>query len=137
MRPSTRRLLATLRAEHGEAVVRALVDDIRASPDAAVRAARAPPPARPADPAVVAVTALLAPFSAKSGEKARMLAAHLEKLVGRPLPVRARGLPATVRALRAHLSDDDIRDGAFSLRVTLQGAKAYRNQTDQDDPHES
>jgi hypothetical protein len=137
MRPSTRRTLATLLAQQGEAVVRALIEDIRESADAALWAALAPRTGKPADPAVAAVTALLAPFPEKSAEKAKMLAAHLEKLVGRPLPVNARGLPATVRALKAHLSEDDIRDGAFSLRVTLQGSRAYNSQTNQDDPHES
>jgi len=116
--PLRRRALAALRRELSEAEVRAFFADVRAAPDAALLAP-AGEPARAADPTLSAVTALLAPFQQTSREKARLLAAHLEKLVGRKLPAPAQGLAPTIRALKRHLSDDDIRDGAFSLRVAL------------------
>ena len=146
MRPSTRRALAAFCAQHGATAARALISDVRASSlDAlhgALEAAADGAHGRQrrvamTDATVIAVTALLAPFPQGSGEKARLLAAHLEKLVGRPLPVKATGLASAVRALKAYLSEDDIRDGAFSLRVTLREAKAYKSQLNQDDPHES
>lgn len=132
-RPSTLQALAAIRRADGEAGLRAFLADIRAHKDEALLKALAPK--KPAAPTVAAVTALLAPFPEKSAEKARMLAAHLEKLVGRSLPVKARGLPDAVRALGAYLSEDDIRDGAFSLRVVLQGAQTPSRQFKKDPPH--
>jgi hypothetical protein len=110
------------------AALKALFADIRAAPDEALlaalaAAARAP---RASDPLVSEVTALLAPILARSAEKAQMLVAHLNGLVGRELAVRPAGLAATVRALRRHLSDEDIRDGAYGLRVTLQRDHSLR-----------
>ena len=132
-RPSTLQALADIRRANGEAGLHAFLADVRAHKDAELLKALAPKP--PAEPTIAAVSALLAPFPEKSAEKAKMLAAHLEKLVGRPLPVKARGLPAAVRALKAHLSEDDIRDGAFSLRVTLQAAQTSPRQMNKDKTH--
>ena len=120
MRASTRRAIDKLRAELSASEFAVFLADVRASTDEDMLGVDM---AKPVDPTLTAVTALLAPFPQKSAEKAKLLAAHLEKLVGRTLPIKARGLPGAVRALRAHLSEDDIRDGAFSLRVTLAEAK--------------
>jgi hypothetical protein len=131
LRSTSLRAIVALRKAFSDAEVRALFADIRAHADETLLEGPIAPKKAP-DPAVAAVTALLAPFPANSAQKAAMLRAHLEKLVGRPLPVKARGLPDAVRALKAHLSEDDIRDGAFSLRVTLQAAPASSDQTKKD-----
>src|SRR5262245_60114991 len=105
-RQSTLRILADIRRAEGEEGLKAFLADLRGHKDADLL--KALEPKKPAEPTVAAVTALLAPFPEKSAQKAKMLAAHLEKLVGRPLPVKARGLPDAVRALKAHLTEDDI-----------------------------
>jgi hypothetical protein len=124
MRPSSRKTLDALAASLKPAAFRALIADIRAAKeqDLLARSKKAAPKKqRPAaDPLTIEVTALLAPILARSGEKAHMLADHLSELTGRRLTAPAGGLAAAIRALRKHLSDEDIRDGAYGLRVKVQ-----------------
>ncbi len=117
IRASSRDAIQVLRARLSEAELRALFEDIRANRDRELLGPRAKAPSE--DALVEAVKALLAPSPASSARKGAMLVAELERLTGRSFGVAARGLADAVRRLRAHLSDDDIRDGAFSLRVTL------------------
>jgi hypothetical protein len=130
MKPASAKTLATLRKRLSEADLRALFADIRAASDAELLGA---PKGEGGDPLVTAVTALLAPSSESSAAKGRLLVAELARLTGRALPVKPRGLPDAVRKLRAYLSEDDIRDGAFSVRVTLQAAPASKS-TKKKDP---
>lgn len=106
------------------AAYKALLADIRAATEeellprrkkAQARAVRPAP-----DPLTAEVNALLAPILARSGEKAHMLVDHLRDLTGLKLPAPAGGLAAAIRVLRKHLADEDIRDGAYGLRVKVQ-----------------
>ena len=117
IRASSRDAIQFLRARLTATELSALFEDVRAHADRDLSSPRAQPASE--DALVEAVKALLAPSSASSVRKGRMLVRELERLTGRTLAVTARGLPDAVRRLRAYLSDDDIRDGAFSLRVTL------------------
>lgn len=136
MRRSSRKTLEALAAEIGPTALKALVAEIRnakhheiesliaADVKAAVGKKKHAP--RKADPLVAEVTALLAPLLARSNEKSDMLIDHLEQLTGRTLGVKGSGLAATIKALRKVLSDDDIRDGAFGLRVAMGQAHSMR-----------
>jgi hypothetical protein len=123
MRPSSRKTLDALAASMKPGAFRALIADIRAAKElellppakGAYKSTRRPP----ADPLTAEVTALLAPILARSAEKAHMLVDHLSELTGRRLDVPAGGLAPAIRALRKHLSDEDIRNGAFGLRVKV------------------
>ena len=124
MRPSSRKTLDALAASLKPAAYKALIADIRAAneKDLAPRKPKPPPEKKKsaADPLTSEVTALLAPILAKSAEKAHMLVDHLSELTGRKLTAPAGGLAVAIRSLRRQLSDEDIRDGAFGLRVTVQ-----------------
>lgn len=124
MRPSSRKTLDGLAASLKPAAYKALIADIRAAKeqDLLPRAKKAPPKKnRPAgDPLTTEVTALLAPILARSAEKAHMLVEYLSELTGRTLATPAGGLAPAIRALRKHFSDEDIRDGAYGLRVKVQ-----------------
>lgn len=138
MRRSTRKTLEAIAAHVGPVALKTLVAELRAAkpeqiedllkgPAKAVAKAKAHPKPKPMpDPLAVEVTAMLAPLLARSSEKADLLVEHLNKLTGRALTVRPGGLTATVKALRKALSDDDIRDGAYGLRVTLQRDHSLR-----------
>lgn len=142
MRRSTRKTLEAIAAHVGPAALKTLVAELRAAkpeqiedllkaPAKAVAKSRAhaQAPAKPkpaADPLAVEVTAMLAPLLARSSEKADLLVEHLNKLTGQALIVRPGGLAATVKALRKALSDDDIRDGAYGLRVAMQREHSMR-----------
>lgn len=131
MRRSSRKTLEALAAELGPARFRALIEDIRNAapedlPGARQKAASKKAAAKSADPLVAEVTALLAPILARSAEKAELLADHLQKLTGKKLSPPSGGLAATVRALRKSLSDEDIRDGAYGLRVHMQQEHSLR-----------
>lgn len=124
MRPSSRKTLDALAASLKPGAYKALIADIRAAKEqellprekGAYKSTRRPA----ADPLTSEVTALLAPILARSAEKAHMLVDHLSELTGRRLAIPAGGLAPAIRALRKHLSDEDIRDGAFGLRVQVQ-----------------
>jgi hypothetical protein len=124
MRPSSRKTLDALAASLKPAAYKALIADIRAAKeqDLLARSKKTPPKKQrhAADPLTVEVTALLAPILARSAEKAHMLVDHLSALTDRRLTAPAGGLAAAIRALRKHLSDEDIRDGAYGLRVKVQ-----------------
>lgn len=124
MRPSSRKTLDALAASLKPAAFKALIADIRAAKEqdllARPKKAASKKQRPPADPLTIEVTALLAPILARSAEKAHMLVDHLSALTGRRLAAPTGGLAAAVRALRKHLPDEDIRDGAFGLRVKLQ-----------------
>ncbi len=125
MRPSSRKTLEALAASLKPAAYKALIADIRAADEQDLAPRKAKPRAKKkksagADPLTIEVTALLAPILAKSAEKAHMLVDHLSELTGRKLTAPAGGVAAAVRALRKQLSDEDIRDGAYGLRVTVQ-----------------
>ena len=140
MRRSTRKTLEAIAGHVGPAALKTLVAELRAaSPEqiadlfkAEVKAvshakARAKAKTRLAPDALATeVTAMLAPLLARSSEKADLLVEHLNKLTGRALTVRSGGLAATVKALRKALSDDDIRDGAYGLRVAMQRDHSLR-----------
>ena len=139
MRRSTRKTLEAIAGQVGPEALKTLVEELRAaSPEqiaalftapakAVARAKKSAAKAKPApDPLAAEVTAMLAPLLARSSEKADLLVEHLSQLTGRTLAVKAGGLPATIRALRKALSDDDIRDGAYGLRVALQRAHSLR-----------
>jgi hypothetical protein len=127
MRPSSRKTLEALAAELGPARFRALIDDIRNTPpEDLLGAPRSKTSARKADPLVTEVTALLAPILARSAEKAELLVDHLQKLTGKKLAPPPGGLATTIRALRKSLSDEDIRDGAYGLRVHMQQEHSLR-----------
>jgi hypothetical protein len=131
MRRSSHKTLEALAASIGPAAVKALVAEIRAAKPGEIDALlSAPTPAaraRPAkDPLLAEITALLAPVLARSSEKADLLTAHLRSLTGRVPDIKRRGLAATVRALRKVLSEDEIRDGAYGLRVALQREHSLR-----------
>ncbi|MGE3302681.1 MAG: hypothetical protein AB7M12_06155 [Hyphomonadaceae bacterium] len=127
MRRTSRAALELLGQRLTPAQLKAFFADVRAHDDAALSRAAHPPapkaaaPARTRDALAGEVTAMLAPVLARSAEKAHMLVTHLEGLVGRKLDVAPEaGLAASVRALRRTLSDEEIRDGAYGLRVALQ-----------------
>jgi hypothetical protein len=135
MRPSSRKTLEALAAQIGPSALKALVQEIRAAKHheiekliaADIKAASGEPKRlRKSDPLTQEVTALLAPILARSGEKADMLVEHLEQLTGRKLDTKGGGLAATVKALRRLLSDDDIRDGAYGLRIATGQAHSMR-----------
>ena len=65
------------------------------------------------------MTALLAPILARSAEKAHMLVDHLSELTGKKLATPTGGLAPVIRALRKQFSDEDIRNGAYGLRVKV------------------
>jgi hypothetical protein len=136
MRRSSRKTLEALAASIGPAALKALLTEIRNAKhheiealivaDVKAAAGKAKRPPRNSDPLVAEVTALLAPILARSGEKADMLTDHLEQLTGRTLGTRGGGLASTIKALRKVLSEDDIRDGAFGLRVAMGQAHSMR-----------
>lgn len=140
MRRSTRKTLEAIAGHVGPAALKTLVQELRAaSPEqiaalfkAPVKAvgraqrAKAAKPKPAADPLATEVTAMLAPLLARSSEKADLLVEHLSKLTGRALAVKPGGLAPTIKALRKALSDDDIRDGAYGLRVALQREHSLR-----------
>jgi hypothetical protein len=135
MRPSSRKTLKSLAAQIGPSALKALMHEIREAKHHEIEALVAadikaaspkPKPARKGDPLTAEVTALLAPILARSGEKADMLVEHLEKLTGRSLNVKGGGLAATIKALRRALSEDDIRDGAYGLRIATGQAHSLR-----------
>jgi hypothetical protein len=127
MRPSSRKTLEVLAGELGPARFRALIDDIRnAAPEDLPGAPKNNVSAKNADPLVTEVTALLAPILARSTEKAELLVDHLQKLTGKGFAIKPAGLADTVRALRKSLSDEDIRDGAYGLRVYMQQEYSLR-----------
>jgi hypothetical protein len=138
MRPSTRKTLEAIAAHVGPTALKTLVAELRAAkpeqieallkaPAKAVAKSKAHARAKPAPDALATeVTAMLAPLLARSSEKAELLVEHLNKLTGRALDVKPAGLAATIKALRKALSDDDIRDGAYGLRVTMQREHSLR-----------
>lgn len=140
MRRSTRKTLEAIAGHVGPKALKTLVEELRAAKPEQIAAlfkaevkavshaktrAKAKAKAAP-DALAVEVTAMLAPLLARSSEKADLLVEHLSKLTGRALAVKPGGLPATIKALRKALSDDDIRDGAYGLRVALQRDHSLR-----------
>lgn len=124
MTPAEKTLLRTFARRRSKAEMKALFKLARANTDRTLLAALAPPTKakpkkRAGDPLTRDIDRILKPVLAPAAEKADLLIEHMARAHRRKLKLVPKGLAETVRGLRTHFTDAQIREGGKALMADL------------------